>query len=220
MRSSSAFVFVLVLLASACGGGSAASQQPGQASGVPALPSSAASQPTPAMQPTPATQPTPASQATPAGAPVQPGSGVATVTLTGGADAGTFAAAPDIEPNCTVGLIGPEGWGVQLTNLVAGDHDLGSLQLVSAAPGKADDEDAFFQGTEFLMTVTIGPSLVASSRNYEVAVRTEAADEDSSGTGSAQVTDSGTTAVIHATGTTDDGVGIDATVNCPSVLRQ
>lgn len=199
---------MLALLASACGGGSVASQQPGQATVPAGQPSSAAIQPTPPSQPTPA------------GPPVQPGAGVATVTLTGGADAGTYAAAVDIEPNCTVGLIGPEAWGVQLTNLVAGDHDLGSLQLVSAAPGKADDEDAFFKGTEFLMTVTIGPSLVASSRNYEVAVRTEAADEDSSGTGSAQVTDTGTTAVIHATGTTEDGVGIDATVNCPSVLRQ
>ncbi len=40
------------------------------------------------------------------------------------------------------------------------------------------------------------------------------------GGGSAASQQPGQAAVIHATGTTDDGVGIDATVNCPSVLRQ
>ena len=101
-----------------------------------------------------------------------------------------------------------------------GPNDLSSLQIVSAAPGMADDEDAFFQGTEFLMTVTSGDFLVDSKREYEVAVRTEAADEESSGTGSATISDTGSSAVIHATGTTAEGVGIDATVNCPSVIRQ
>jgi len=144
---------------------------------------------------------------------------VATVTLTGGADAGTYTAS-DLDPNCSIGLIGPGGWGVQLTNLTATDKELGSVQMVVAAPGKADDENAFFKGTEFLMTVTIGPSLGTDSRNYEVAVRTEQADEESSGTGSADVADTGTTAVIHATGTTADGVGIDTTINCASVIRQ
>lgn len=152
------------------------------------------------------------------GAP-QPGGSVATVILTGGPDAGTYSAAADIAPNCSQGIIGPEGWGVQLSNLVAADKELGSIQLVSAAPGKADDENAFFRGTEFLMTITIGPSLGATSRNYEVGVYTESSDKETSGEGSAQITDNGATAVIHATGTTADGVGIDATINCPSVVR-
>jgi hypothetical protein len=144
---------------------------------------------------------------------------VATVTLTGGPDAGTYTAAADIAPNCSQGIIGPEGWGVQLSNFDAADNELGSIQLVSAAPGKADDEDAFFGGTEFLITITIGPALGETSRNYEVGVYTDSADKETSGEGSAQITDNGTTAVIHATATTTDGVGIDATVNCPSVVR-
>jgi hypothetical protein len=144
---------------------------------------------------------------------------VATVTLTGGPDAGTYIAAADIAPNCSQGIIGPEGWGVQLSNFAAADNELGSIQLVAAAPGKADDEGAFFGGTEFLITVTIGPALGESARNYEVGVYTDSADKETSGEGSAQVTDNGATAVIHATATTADGVGIDATINCPTVTR-
>jgi hypothetical protein len=45
------------------------------------------------------------------------------------------------------------------------------------------------------------------------------AGEDSSGTGSAQITDNGSTAVIVANATTEDGVGINATINCPTVVR-
>ena len=156
--------------------------------------------------------------ATGSAAPV-PGGSVATVTLTGGPDAGTYTAAADIAPNCSQGIIGPEGWGVQLSNFAAADKELGSIQLVAAAPGMADHEDAFFGGTEFLITITIGAALGETSRNYEIGVYTESADKETSGEGSAQVTDNGTTAVIHATGTTADGVGIDATVNCPSVVR-
>ena len=163
---------------------------------------------------------TPAPVTSPAG-PGLPGSGaVATVTLSGGPDAGTYMAASDLEPNCSLGLIGPGAWGVRAHQPRSRQQELGSVQLVSAAPGMADDENAFFKGTEFLITVTIGPSLGADSRNYEVAVRYEAADQDSSGDGSAEVADTGTTAVIHATGTTADGVAIDATINCPSVIRQ
>lgn len=194
-------VFALVavlLLAAACGGGTTG-------------PSNSAS----AGQPTPTTAATlPASGST-----AQPGGSVATVILTGGPDAGTYSAAADIEPNCSQGIIGPEGWGVQLSNFAAADNELGSIQLVAAAPGKADDEGAFFGGTEFLMTITIGTALGETSRNYEVGVYTDSADKETSGEGSAQVTDNGTTAVIHATATTAEGVGIDATVNCPSVVR-
>lgn len=164
---------------------------------------------------------TPPAGASPATTPVQPpaaGAGTVSVTLAGGPDAGTYTGSDN--PNCSFGLIGPGGWGVQYSISEAAADQLSSLQVVSAAPGMADDEDAFFEGTEFLMTVTIGTLFAEGSREYEVAVRTEAADEESSGTGSAQMTDNGSTAVLHATGTTADGVGIDATVNCPSVIRQ
>jgi hypothetical protein len=197
--------FVLVAIAGlllACGGGAAPTgTTPGPTSGNQATPTAGATAPASAS------------------AIPQPGGSVATVVLTGGPDAGTYTAAVDIAPNCSQGIVGPDGWGVQLSNLVAADNELGSIQLVSAAPGKADDENAFFRGTQFLITVTIGPSLGETSRNYEVGVYTDASDKETSGEGSAQVTDNGATAVIHATGPTADGVGIDATINCPSVVR-
>ena len=187
-------------LAVACGGGTTNPSNPATAG-------------TPAPTGVAGTPPASASAA-----PV-PGGSVATVTLTGGPDAGTYTAPADIAPNCSEGIIGPDGWGVQLSNFAAADNELGSIQLVSAAPGKADDEGAFFGGTEFLITITIGAALGETSRNYEVGVYTESADKETSGEGSAQVTDNGATAVIHAIATTADGVGIDATVNCPSVVR-
>jgi hypothetical protein len=55
--------------------------------------------------------------------------------------------------------------------------------------------------------VSLGP--ITSSTDYRLD------DTD----GSAQVTDNGTTAVIHVTGTTADGVGVDATINCSGMLR-
>ncbi len=224
-----AILAVTCVLATACGGAGGATTAP--AATVVQQPTAAVVATLAAATPVAATPAAPTTiAATPAvttavpvtspAGPGLPGSGaVATVTLSGGPDAGTYTAASDLAPNCSLGLIGPGAWGVQLTNLVAADNELGSVQLVSAAPGMADDENATFKGTEFLIIVTIGPSLGTDSRNYEVAVRTEAADQDSSGDGSAEVSDTGTTAVIHATGTTADGVAIDATINCPSVIR-
>ncbi len=194
MKSLSASVAVLAVILVACGGGPAATPQPG---GQQTL---APGQPTQAPAPPPA------------------GGESVSVTLTGGPDAGTYTGTDN--PNCSLGIIGPNGWGTQYSVADGPDNALSSLQLVSAAPGMADDEEAFFQGTEFLITVTIGTLFADSSRDYEVAKYTENADKDSTGTGSATVADTGSTAVIHATGTTADGVGIDATVNCPSVIRQ
>ena len=199
----SPFTLLLVpfaLALAACGGsGGQPTQQPG-------LPTS-----TGQASPTAPAQAT----ASPAG---QPGTGSTTVVLTGGPDAGTYAGSAS--PNCSLGLIGPGGWGVQYSVADGPADELSSLQMVVAAAGMADDEDAFFQGTELLMTVTIGTLFDEAARDYEVAVRTDASDQESSGTGSATITDTGSTAVIHATGTTAEGVTIDATVNCPTVVRQ
>lgn len=200
---SSPLAILALLLAAACAGPSA----PVSSQGV---------TPTTGGQATPVNQPTQAGVATPAVPPApQPGGAVATVTLTGGPDAGTYTG--NENPNCSVGIIGPGGWGTQYSTTAVDANGLGSIQLVSAAPGKENDPDAFFDGVSFLMTVTIGPSLGEGSREYEVRVSD---DDRATGTGSAQVTDGGTTAVIHATAMTEEGVGIDATVNCPSVIRQ
>ena len=196
----------LALALAACASGAQPTQQPGQPTQQPGLPTA-----TGQASPTAAGQAT----ATPA---VQPGTGSVTVVLTGGPDAGAYAGFAN--PNCSLGIIGPGGWGVQYSVPDGPADELSSLQMVVAASGMADDEDAFFRGTEFLMTVTIGTLFDESAREYEIAVRTDAADQESSGTGSATIADTGSSAVITATGTTADGVAIAATVACPSVVRQ
>ncbi|HYI22257.1 MAG TPA: hypothetical protein VEX62_06435 [Candidatus Limnocylindrales bacterium] len=143
-----------------------------------------------------------------------------TVVLTGGPDAGTYTSSDAAGgPNCSNGLIGPNGWGVQFSLTGIPDDQLSSLQMVIAGEGEEDSEDATFPGTVLLMTVTIGDFLTEGNRIYEVAVRTDESDDESSGEGSADVADNGTTAVITGTGTTADGVQIAATVNCPSIIR-
>ena len=196
MKRITSSLFVLALLAAACGGGPApATQRPGSATVAPGQPTLAANQPT-AQAPAPV-----------------PGSGTAVAILTGGPDAGTYTG--NEPPNCSQGIVGPTGWGVQYSTTNVDDKGLGSVQLISATPGEENDENAFFQGLKYQLTVTIGPSLGATSRDYEVKI----SDEETSGTGSAQVTDNGTTAVIHATGTTPDGVAMEVTITCPTITR-
>jgi hypothetical protein len=200
MRLSSIGLVALALIGAACGGGTAATSTPagpGATAGGPAAATPAA--------------------ATPAGATAQPPAGgggeAVRVVITGGPNAGTYTAAG--ETNCSNGLIGPQGWGVQFSVATATAGQLSSVQMVVAAKGKENDPNATFGGTAFLMTVTIGP--LFEGTNFEVAVKTDA--DESKGSGSADVQDNGSTAVIHATGTTPEGVGIDATVNCGSVIR-
>lgn len=157
---------------------------------------------------------TPAPVATAGGGNAGTGSTVL-VTLTGGADAGSYEGTED--PLCSKGLIGPDGWGVQYSIADAPVDGLSSVQLIAAAEGEADDDEAMFSGVTFKLTVTIGD--LSTGRSYDVTVATDGAEAETSGQGSASVDDRGATAVIHATGTTADGVEIDATINCPNVTR-
>lgn len=142
-------------------------------------------------------QPTPPPAAVTLAPPPPVGGGTATVVLTGGPDAGTYTGGEN--PNCSLGLVGPGIWGTQYSTAAAGAGQLSSIQSIIPLEGSSD--------AEFSMTVTIG--VLFEGNDYGLT------DE----TGSAQVTDGGATAVIHATGTTEDGVTMDVTINCPSVIR-
>ena len=74
-----------------------------------------------------------------------------------------------------------------------------------------------FGGVAFKVTVTIGDLLAGPS--YDIEVATPESGQESKGDGTATIDDRGESAVIRATGTTADGVGIDATVNCSTVVR-
>ena len=190
------------LVLAACGGGGATTAPAGTPGG---------GTPTGAASPGTGTDATPsaASSASTGGG---GGSETVRVVLTGGPDAGTYTSSAD--PLCTHGLIGAGGWGVQYsTGDLTGDKDFTSLQVVHYPDGAP--EEAMFQGVNLLTTVTIGPLL--EGRTYEIELNEDA--DETKGEGSASVTESGSNATITVSGTTAEGVGIEATVNCPSVTR-
>lgn len=163
-------------------------------------------------------QPTPSAAQPTAGQPTAPpvvGGNVVAVTLTGGADAGAYTGAG--QPNCSADFVGPGVWGVQYSIAEATADQLSSVQLVWRPESTGSDDEGMFAGVQMLLTVAFGPLFGEGYREYKVEVRTDG--EDSTGTGTVVVTDAGSTAVIHATGTTAEGVAIDATVNCPTVIR-
>ena len=134
--------------------------------------------------------------------------------LTGGPDEGTYTT--DADPFCTNGVIGAGGWGVQYSTAdLTGDDDFTSLQLVYYPDGPPEGE-AMFGDTPLLVMITIGP-LLEGGRSYEIVDKT-ADDSQSKGEGTATVGE-GDRPVIEISGTTDDGVEIEATINCPSVMR-
>jgi hypothetical protein len=204
LASSAALLFVV-----ACGGGGnvtptnapGRTTAPGQTSANPSTPAPVASNPV---------------TASPAGPAPQPGSGTVAVVVTGGEHPGSYTGSEN--PNCTYNFFSTNTWGVQYSITGATPEQLSSVQLVYRADGSGGDDDDMFSGTSLLFTVAFG-DLLDSEAYKEYTVEVRADDEEGQGTGSAEVTDNGATAVIHATGTTDDGVSLDATINCPTVTR-
>ena len=205
MRRLAVTSFVLSVVLAACGGGGTATTVPGGQTTAPG-------QATAGTQPTTGTQPTQGGQPAP-----QPGAGTVAVVLTGGADEGSYSGSEN--PNCTYSFFSPDTWGVQYSLTEVTPEQFSSLQVVHRPTGGGDEGD-MFAGVGTLVTVGFASILDAENyRTYEVEIRTDGEESDIGGTGTMQVNDAGSTAVLHFTGTTADGVGIDATVNCPSVTR-
>ncbi len=131
-----------------------------------------------------------------------------TVVLTGGPDAGTYTGSDN--PNCANGFMGENTWSTQYSILEGAAMDELSEANFVYGPSTSDSN------LELQASVGIGPLFDPQNfREYEI----NPDFSDIGGTGTAEIQDGGNTAVIHWTGTTKDGVGIDATVNCPSVAR-
>jgi hypothetical protein len=196
MKPTFAILAVAALVLGACSGGAAPTAAPGG-------PTAAPGQPTP-----------PPAQLT---APPAQGGTTVSVVITGGEHPGTYVGSDN--PNCSFGFFAPDAWGTQYSVFEGiGPGQLSSVQLVYR-PSGGGGEDEMFPGVTLKVTVGIGPIFDTANgyTEYDIEVHTDPAD--SSGTGTAQVSDAGATAVIHATGTTEDGVGLDVTVNCPAVIR-
>jgi hypothetical protein len=131
-----------------------------------------------------------------------------TVVLTGGPDEGTYTGSGD--PNCANGFMGENVWSTNYNVFEGAGLDELSEAIIVYGPSSGGD------GQEVKASVGIGPLFdPVDFREYEI----DALFSQIGGSGTAEIQDGGSTAVIHFTGTTEDGVGIDATVNCPSVAR-
>lgn len=162
---------------------------------------------TPGGPTAPPGQPTPALTAPPVATAPPAGGTTVTVVLTGGAHAGSYTGTAD--PLCTNGFMGAGVWGTQysvMEGISAGQ--LSSVQLIYNPVG-----------AQLRTTVGIGPIFDTANGYTEYEITFQYEGHNDSGTGTVQVADSGSTAVLHLIGTTADGVGIDATINCPSVTR-
>jgi hypothetical protein len=126
--------------------------------------------------------------------------------VTGGKNAGSYEATTD-RGGCSAGLTGLNSFGNQLSS--AKDQDpkhFNSLQLIVPDPKKP---------SEFFMSVGFGP-LLHRSAEYKVETR---AGQKKSGLGVVNVKNDGSTAKVTFNATTADGVKLDGTIDCNSVIR-
>ena len=181
------------LVAAGCGGGGVnptATPGPGQSTAPPGAPS-------------------PSSLvSTPPTAPPAVGGTTVSVTLTGGASAGSYTGT--LDPGCALGFMGENVWSVNFVMLTGSSPGVLSEAIIVSPPA---------EGGESRLAIEVGIGLLYDTAAGYKSYRIEPERSDFRGTGTVEVTDNGATAVLHATGTTQDGVGIDMTVNCPQVTR-
>lgn len=125
------------------------------------------------------------------------------VTLTGGANAGIYTVT-SANPTCSMGLTGKNSFGNQYSVEGKKANELSSVQMI------IDDADAAKKGTDkFMITISFGE--LFKGKSYEI--------KENSGSGTATLSESGSTKTVSVEGKTKDGVGISATIICNSVLN-
>jgi hypothetical protein len=131
------------------------------------------------------------------------------ITVTGGANPGKYQASTE-KGGCSAGLTGPGSFGNQLSDPKNKDpKGFNSLQLVLPDAKKAAG------GTgEFLLTVGFGP-LMSRSATYTV----DTTKGKKSGSGTVTLDDKGSTARVKFSATTPEGVKLEGTIDCKSVIR-
>ena len=130
------------------------------------------------------------------------------LTLTGGAFAGTYNATCT-DACCSYGIAGETTFGNQYSVTGKGDKELSSVQLV------VEDVTGDKTTNQFLVTVTIGDFLNPKSTSYTIDTRKKA---DEKGSGNIDLKYSNNKATVKLVGKTEDGVGIDLTMECFRVL--
>jgi hypothetical protein len=148
----------------------------------------------------------------PADKPASSGSGGTqiTVTLTGGANSGSYTAS-SAEATCSMGLTGEKSFGNQYSVSGKADNEFSSLQLL------VDDYEAAKAGTEkFYIKVAFGKRLMGNK--YEINGSDNSIAGKKQGSGKLTITETGGSKVAHVEGKTSDGVSITAGITCNSTL--
>lgn len=127
-----------------------------------------------------------------------------TVTLTGGANAGTYTAHSK-ESTCSVGIAGEHAFGNQYSVEGKSNKEMSSVQVV------ADNYDEAKKGTDdFSATISFGKLLEGASYDLH--------PKNGVGTGTLTVTESGSGRTVTIEGKTKDGVGVKATITCKTAM--
>ena len=131
------------------------------------------------------------------------------LVVTGGPHAGTYDVnMPDA--GCSYGLAGQGAWGNQYSLDTADAKAFSSLQLIVP-----DTKDAADGTRQFLITAGFGPIL--SMTTYDVDTRPNANEKKGSGT--LTVDDRGSTGKVTFNATTAEGVKLEGTIDCSTVMR-
>ena len=133
------------------------------------------------------------------------------LSITGGPLEGRYEAVSE-DATCSYGYaFSEDSWGNQYSIETTDPTTFSSLQLIvpnsSQAAGGAG---------EFVTTVSFGELFTDSETSYTINTQNARTDE---GTGIVTVQDEGDTALVTISGTTAEGVGIEATITCNRVLR-
>ena len=133
------------------------------------------------------------------------------LVVTGGPNAGAWDSSTD-RGGCTYGLAGPGSWGNQLSSPKDKDpKKFNSLQLIVPNAKKAASGSK-----EFFLSVGFGPLM---HRGAEYAVETRSTEAKRKGSGTVTVADKGTTAKVTFSIMTAEGIKLEGTIDCKSVIR-
>jgi hypothetical protein len=124
------------------------------------------------------------------------------LSLQGTAEAGAYTGSAN--PNCSYNFMGKGVWAVSFVDNHAAAGQVGVANVVGVV--STQDE----ANKRFSVAVTIGPP-GGGGGSFSF--------DRTTGTGSMEVDDTGTSASIHVIAERADGVQLDMTVNCPTVSR-
>ena len=135
----------------------------------------------------------------------------------GGPHAGTYDVT-SADVTCSYGFAGPGSWGNQYSVTDKNPGEFSSLQLI--AP---DTEDAADGTQTFRLTAGFGSMLNPGYSEHTIDTGATLGGTDSSrehsGTGTVTVDDRGQSGNVTFTGTTEDNVTLEGTIDCHRLMR-